>query len=186
MILAAPLLALLAAAPLAPGETFALDPAHSAVRFHVTHKLHEVDGRATEMEGKAVVAADGRILAMVRVPVARLDTAEGNRDANLRAVMESGKYPFVVFKGVGAPLKPAAAGKPISLELAGELELHGVKHPMTVPVELELAPDGSAHVRGTFHVSLDAYGVERPALLFVKIDDDCRVDLDLVLPEVKG
>jgi hypothetical protein len=30
-------------------------------------------------------------------------------------------------------------------------------------------------------VSLDAYGIERPSLLLVPIDDDCEVQFDLVL-----
>ena len=35
-------------------------------------------------------------------------------------------------------------------------------------------------------ISLDAYCIERPSLLFVKVEDGCRIDLDLVAREVKS
>ncbi len=40
---------------------------------------------------------------------------------------------------------------------------------------------GTARARGGFDVSLDAHHVERPSLLFVKIEDDGHLDFDLVL-----
>jgi polyisoprenoid-binding protein YceI len=179
----ATILVLLLAAP-AVGQTFSLDAAASRITFHVTHKLHRVDGVAAAAEGRAVLAPDGRVLAMVRLPVAKLDTAESNRDANLRAVMDAGKFPFVTFKAVATTVVPAVHGKPFRLELAGELDVHGVKRAVAVPVEVEL--DGATvRVRGSFPVSLDGHRIERPSLLFVKVDDTCRVDLDLVLREIQ-
>lgn len=179
------LIAALLAAPAPAGRTFALDPAASRIAFHVTHKLHEVDGVAHDVEARAVLGDDGRVLAMVRLPVAKLDTGDANRDANLRAVMEAEKHPFVTVKAVASTVMPAAHGRAIPMDLTGELDVHGVKTPLAVPVQVELRDDGSARVRGGFPVSLDAHHVERPALLFVKIDDACRIDFDLVLREVK-
>lgn len=50
-----------------------------------------------------------------------------------------------------------------------------------VPAAVEFASDGSATVRGKMSVSLDAFEVARPSLLFVKIDDDCTIDFTLKL-----
>jgi polyisoprenoid-binding protein YceI len=94
--------------------------------------------------------------------------------------MEAGRFPHVVFKGVGT-LAAAPAGKPAPLTLRGELELHGVKRAIEVPVTVELGQDGTARVKGRLTVSLDAHGVERPSLLLVKLEDACTVTLDLVL-----
>jgi hypothetical protein len=46
---------------------------------------------------------------------------------------------------------------------------------------IEPQPDGALRVRGHLDVSLDAHGVERPSLLFVKIEDACGIDVDLLL-----
>ena len=179
---------LLTAAPAA--RTFTLDAQASSIRYHVVHKLHRVDGASSKLEGKAVLQPDGRVLAMVRAPVGTFESGDGNRDAHMQEVMETSRFPFVVWKGMGqldTKVLPVAAGAATSspVSMTGELELHGVRRPQSVPLQLELRADGTVHARGSFDVSLDAYGVERPSLLFVKVDDACKIDLDLVLHEAK-
>jgi polyisoprenoid-binding protein YceI len=185
-----PTLALVLAAGPPAGEAFAVDPAASTVRYHVVHKLHVVDARSSRIEGKAVLQPDGKVLAMVRLPVSSFDSGDGNRDAHMQEVLETGKFPFVVFKGVArvdrSALAAASRPLPVQVRMAGELELHGVRKAVEVPVTLEFRPDGTVAVHGSFEVSLDAYAIQRPSLLFVKVDDGCRIDLDLVAREVKS
>jgi polyisoprenoid-binding protein YceI len=186
----ATLLALLLAANAPAGETYALDPAASAVRYHVVHKLHAVDARSSRIEGRAVLQSDGKVLAMVRLPVASFTSGDGNRDAHMQEVLETARFPFVVFKGVahleGSVVAASARPAKAQVQMAGELELHGVRRPLTVPITLEFRPDGSVSVQGTFEISLDAYSIQRPSLLFVKVDDGCRIDLEFVAREVKS
>ncbi|HET9551353.1 MAG TPA: YceI family protein [Anaeromyxobacteraceae bacterium] len=177
-------LALALAADASAGTAYTVEPSRSAVRYHVVHKFHAVTGASSAIEGKAVVAPDGRIMAMVRVPLASFDSGDRNRDENMRDAVGAGRHPFVVFKGVArlAGWTPAAI-LPVREEarMEGEVELNGVKRPVTAALTVELLPDGTARARGTFAVSLEAFGVERPSLLFVKIDDACRIEVDLAL-----
>ncbi len=178
---------LLAAAP-SDGRTYAVEPASSTVAYHVVHPFHGVTGRSSSIEGKAVFFPDGKLLVMVRVPVRSFDSGVANRDSNVRDAVEEGRFPFVVFKGT-ARLDPAvAASRPITIQasMSGELEMHGVKRAVTVPLEIQLSADGTARARGSFQVSLEAFGVERPSLLLLRIDDACRIDADLVLREDRG
>jgi polyisoprenoid-binding protein YceI len=182
------LLALLLAGAPAGGRTYTVDPAKSAVRYHVVHRFHAVDGKSSTIEGKGLVQEGGRILAMVRVPVASFDSGERNRDEHMREALEAQRFPFVVFKGVarlGEDVLPVSRTTTLETSMEGEVELHGVKKAVTVPITVELAPDGTGRVRGAFQVSLDAFGIERPSLFFVKIDDACKLDLDLALREEK-
>jgi polyisoprenoid-binding protein YceI len=173
-------LALVAAAA-AEREMLSVDAAASVVRFHVDHKLHVVDGASRAIEGKAVIEPDGRVLAMVRIPVASFDTGDGNRDSNMRETLEASRHPYVVFKGVTRLGAPPSAGKPTKAVLDGELDFHGVKRRLEVPVTVERGRDGSADVRGELAISLDAYRVERPSLLFVKLEDACTIRFELKL-----
>ncbi len=161
-------------------EILSVDPAASVVRFHVNHKLHEVDGASKSIEGKVVLEPDGRVLAMVRIPIASFDSGDANRDSHMRETLEAGRFPYVVFKGVSTAVALAAQGR-TTPTLKGELEFHGVKQPVEVPVSVELGRDGSAKVKGKMRISLEAYRIERPSLLFVKLDDECAIELDLVL-----
>jgi polyisoprenoid-binding protein YceI len=171
-----------------PSTQLVLEPSRSSLRYHLVHKLHEVDARATRMEGKVVVSPEGRVQAMVRAPVASFDSGDGNRDANMREAVDAANHPFAIVKGVAA-IEPDAfrQRRPVSftVRLAGEVELRGVRRPLEVPLSVTLEDGGTARVKGTFTVSLEGHKVERPSLLFVKVEDDCRITLDLVLREVK-
>lgn len=175
------LLALSLAVAAAPGEAYVVDPAGSTVRFHLEHKLHKVDGRSSAIEGKAVVAPDGKVMAMVRIPVSSFDTGDANRDSHMRETLDVARFPHVVLKGVTSLTMPVAHGKPVETRLHGELDFHGVKQPLDVPVQISFAADGSAVARAKFPVSLDAHRIERPSLLFVKVDDQILLDVELKL-----
>lgn len=184
-VLAAVLSLASAAAPAA--RSFQLDPDASTARYFVVHKLHKVDAASRRLEGKAVIQADGRVLAMVRAPVGSFDSGDGNRDAHMQEVLDTQHFPYVVFKATGrlpGDLPAAGGAAPVDLTLTGEVELHGVKRPVTVPVKIEIRPDRTLRVRGELVVSLDAHGIERPSLLFVRLDDACRVEVDLALKEL--
>ena len=160
--------------------TLTIDPSQSSLRYVVTHKLHQVDATSHEVQGKAVTRPDGTAITEVRAPVASFKSGDGNRDEHMLETMNVGSFPYVIFKGLmklpaGGALPQGAA------EMQGQVDFHGVKKPYTVPLTFEPQPDGSVRVKGTFDVSLDAHNVERPSLLFVKIEDACRIEVDLLL-----
>jgi polyisoprenoid-binding protein YceI len=162
-------------------RVFVLDPAQSHVTFHLDHALHKVDGQAKQLEAKAQLAPDGGLKTMARAQVASLDTGDGNRDANLRAVMEADQYPYVVLKGTGQLARPTSFPAILPLTLDAEVDVHGVKRPMKVPLQVSFTDANTARIRGAFDVSLTAHHVERPSLLFKKVDDATKVTIDLLL-----
>ncbi len=172
--------AVLLASSLSAGA-FVIDPAASVVKFHLHHKMHEVYGRSTQIEGKAVLGDDGKVMTMIRIPAASFDTGDANRDSHMRETLDASRFPFVVFKGVTSLTVPVAHGKAIDTKLEGELEFHGVKQPLSVPAQVVLGDDGSAVVKAKFPVSLDAHKIERPSLLFLKTDENVLMDVELKL-----
>jgi polyisoprenoid-binding protein YceI len=174
------LLALLLA--LAPAYT--VDAAGSTLKYTVTHKLHQVDAASKQVEGKAVVRGDSTILTEVRAQVMSFRSGDGNRDEHMDEVMNVGTWPVVTFKGI-ARLGSGGQLPAGPLQMDGQLELHGVKQPYKVNLTVTPEADGSLRVKGSFDVSLDAHHIERPSLLFVKIDDACHLDVDLLLRESK-
>ncbi|HEY2028868.1 MAG TPA: YceI family protein [Myxococcales bacterium] len=173
---------MLLAAFLALASSWTVDPARSTLRYAVTHKLHQVDATSKEIEGKAVVRGDS-VLTEVRAQVASFHSGDGNRDEHMDEVMSIGTYPYVVVKGVARLRDGQLPAGP--LQMTAQVDLHGVKKTYEVPVSVAPQSDGSLRVTAKIDVSLDAHHVERPSLLFVKIDDDCRIDVDLVLREQK-
>lgn len=174
-----PLAAALLASSLS-ASTFVVDPGASVVKFHLHHKMHEVNGTSKQIEGKAILGDDGKVMTMIRIPAASFDTADANRDSHMRETLEASKYPFVVFKGVASFTVPVAYGKPIETRLEGELDFHGVKRPLSVPAKISITQDGAV-VQARFPVDLEAHKIERPSLLFIKVDQNVELDAQLKL-----
>lgn len=174
------ILALLLSAGLPAGTVLTLDAANSEIRYTVVHKLHQVEGKSREVEGKAVVREESIVLSQVRVPVASFRSGDANRDSHMLEAVQAGSFPFATWKG-SIRLGPGGEIPPAPTVMDGEVEFHGVKRRLSVPVRIGVMPDGSLRVQATFEVSLDAHGVDRPSLLFVKVDDACKLAVDLVL-----
>jgi polyisoprenoid-binding protein YceI len=181
-----PMLALLLlAVPLPARSKLSVDTKASSIRFRVDHALHGVEGESKEIDGKAMARDDGKVVALVRAQLASFHSGDSNRDAHMLEVLEAERFPVVVFRGVAATV-PENAEPVAPVEMSGEIELHGRKSAVKVPVKVEPQPDGTLRARAAFDVSLDAHQVERPSLLFIKISDTCRIEVDLVLRRQPG
>jgi polyisoprenoid-binding protein YceI len=180
---------LLAAAP-APGRaadppdaadrTFSVSPG-STLSYHLVHKLHAVVGTSSAVEGRARLLPDGTLQVAVRSRVEAFDSGNGNRDEHMLEATEAARFPYVSVKAVGPFRAPASYPATVEIPLEGELTFHGRSRPVAFPVTVRLAGPSSAIADASFPVSLDAYGVERPSLFFVKVDDRIDVAAHLVL-----
>jgi len=182
-------LALVAALAGAPPSALAAEavPLDLAVRpgstlsYRLVHKLHEVTGVSKAVEGKARLQPDGAVQVMIRARVDAFDSGNGNRDAHMLEATEAARFPHVTLKAVGALQPPAAFPASVTVTLRGELTFHGVTRPVEVPVVVAFASARQATASARLPISLDAHGVERPSLLFVKVDDVVVVTASLAL-----
>lgn len=170
----------LAAAP-AGAQTFDVGEG-SAIHFTITHKFHEVEGVSHAVEGKVLLLGDHSVRAMVRAPSASFDTGNANRDAHMKEAIDAQRFPLVELKGLGRNVQlPAAAGATTQAPLQVQVTFHGVQKQFSTPVTVTRLENGSYAADAKLQLSLDSFGVERPSLLFVKIDDACPITAHLVL-----
>jgi hypothetical protein len=149
-------------------------PASSTIHYCLVHPLHRVHARSSTFQAKALLRDDGTLLAGALVATTSFRSGDPDRDARVFEVAGA----QVGFKGQ-ARLEPAACVGTVHLTVAGELTLNRVSRPLAVPLAVEFAPDGTARVRGSFEVSLEAHRIERPSLLLMKVEDTLRIELDL-------
>jgi polyisoprenoid-binding protein YceI len=163
----------------AQSAIYKIEPGQAQLTYKIVHKFHEVQGVSKQVQG-AVALKPGEAQVQVRVDVTTFDSGNANRDSHMKETVEAAKYPFVTLKGVVKDFTPPTKfPATLKVNLDGQLEFHGVTHPLSVPVELTFAD--ASHLRGKteFDISLDAYKVERPSLMFIKINDACHITADL-------
>lgn len=140
-----------------------------------------VTGRTEDVTG-SVTVADGTITdASIEVDVASVATDEAARDAYFRdQAMQAGEFPTATFELTEpAPIEEGAT----SVELTGDLTIHGVTQPATV--EAEVAGDAASgdvvQVIGSVPITFADFGVEAPSLGFVTVEDEGSIEFSLQL-----
>ena len=178
-VLAAAAALALAASPEA-SRTFAVAQG-SVLAYQLVHKFHVVEGVSGSVEGRARVLPDRSVQAMVRARVDSFNSGNGNRDADMREATEAARFPFVTLKVAGVLPEVASTPSTVEARLPGELTFHGRTKPIEVPVKLLFESPERVRVGATFAVSLEAFEVQRPSLLFVKVEDRLDVTANLSL-----
>jgi polyisoprenoid-binding protein YceI len=113
-------------------RTYVIDPAHTAVHFAVRHlMISKVRGTFEKISGTLQLPADGYIPSSITVTIdaASINTREPQRDTHLRSAdfLEAERFPALTF--VSSSVTPASGD---DFTVKGDLELHGVKHPVTI------------------------------------------------------
>lgn len=171
------MLALVAILLCAPTAAQLFDLREGTLSYKVVHKLHEVEGTTRKVEGRALAQPGGTVKVQVRAKVATFDSGNSNRDEHMREATHEASHPYAEVKGTMSDISlPLTAARKVTLHAA--VELNGERRAIDVPVQLEPAGQG-IRVRFAFPISLDAFKVERPQLLLIKIDDRAVISGDL-------
>jgi YceI-like protein len=159
----------------------AVDGAASSVSYHLVHKLHHVDATAHQVVGRARLT-DGSAQILVRVPAAAFDSGNVNRDEHMKETVEAARYPWVELKAIPTGPLPLPRAFPTTetRRFATQVTFHGVAQRFELPVELRWERENRVYATVQFAISLDAFKVERPQLIFVKVDDQVRVEASLL------
>jgi polyisoprenoid-binding protein YceI len=138
----------------------------SSITYKLHHKFHDV--AATSKAIKCIIDYDPakeQINSVSAVAdVTSFDSGNGNLDSHAMEVVEALKYPKVTFKSTNI----IVSGN--ELNVKGILTFHGVSKEISFKAN-KIRKGNTINVDGNFPLSLDAFKVERPSLMFVKLDD---------------
>lgn len=161
----------------AAAEIYSVTAGQSSLTYHLIHKLHKVDGVSKKVEGKAQLTPGGQVKVMVRAPVESFDSGDNNRDTHMKETVEAARHPTVELKAVGEGVTPPASyPATVKKTFKAQLLFHGVTKTMDIPVDITFESATRIKASSSFSISLDGFSVERPSLLFVKVNDDLKID----------
>jgi polyisoprenoid-binding protein YceI len=159
------LLPLLAAAEPA---VYKVDADHSGVNFSIRHFVSNVSGRFRDFDGVIKYDPQNPAASSVgfTIRAASIDTTNNDRDEHLRSkdFFEVAKYPTLTFASTRVVPRDAA-----TLEVTGNLTMHGVTREITFPVQLlgtMRAPQGEkAGFEAAFTLNRKEFGINWNNLL---------------------
>jgi polyisoprenoid-binding protein YceI len=115
--------------------TYKVDADHSGVGFSIRHFVSNVSGRFRDFDGVIKYDKANPTASSVEftVKAASIDTANNDRDEHLRSkdFFDVQKFPTLTFTSTKVVAKDAN-----TLDVTGNLTLHGVTKPVTIPVTL--------------------------------------------------
>ncbi len=160
----------------AAAKTYEAIQGKSRIVYHLHHPFHHVEGVSREFTCTVALDDDTTHAAIaVKVPVLSFNSGNSNRDSHALEILEAFKYPFVEFAS------DSVRGHANAFRVFGQLTFHGIKRPVDFPIAYTAA--GSLiRVTAEFVVKLSDFKVGRPALLFVRTDDDLKIEIDVVAP----
>lgn len=160
------------------------------VVFFSDAPLEDFEGVTDRIDGFVFLAGEGlggetdlaESELYFEVDLASIDTGIGLRNRHMRNnYLETDEFPFAAFQGrVGELVRDPAGG--FRAVASGTLTIHGVDQEREVSCTVD-RDSGELRVRCAFSVMLSDHDIKVPKLMFMKIDEEMRLELDLFLSE---
>ena len=117
-------------------ENYKVDPVHSSVNFGIRHaNIGNVYGRFDDFSGAVTMddADAAKDSISFEIQAASVNTRVAKRDEHLRSpdFLNAKQYPKIIFKSTSVK-----KGENNTLEVTGDLTLHGVTRAITIPVQI--------------------------------------------------
>lgn len=168
----AAMLFLAASFPADAGSQWVLD--QSALTYHISHPLHQVNGTSHAARGKGVCHA-GQCEFLIAAPVKSFDSGDSNRDLHMLQVARGAEFPLV---SVRLHLPEEASESPT---IYADLEIQFAGHTAEYKhVAFEHLTQGKeVKVTGTIPATLSDFKIDPPSLLAIPVKNEMPVHVEM-------
>ena len=142
---------------------------------HVVFKCAGPAGLTIEGKVTELAVADDNTTVTITVPLGNLSTGIGLRDTHTKKALEVPTYPTATLSVARSALKLPPSGQRIAADAPANLTLHGQTKPVTVHYDAK-GDGGGFAAHGSFHINMNAFGIQAPSYLGVTVKPDVDVD----------
>lgn len=152
--------------------------------YRVDEVLRGVDvtvvGRTTNLIGQAIIGDSSVNLGTITVDIASIATDQPQRDSYFRSnIAEVRQYPTATFE-LRTPIDLTAIQNGNTIDLIGDLTLHGVTKEVTIEAQIGHYDD-SIEVAGSVPITWSDYTILAPSLGFVTVEKSGSIEFLLHL-----
>jgi hypothetical protein len=147
----------------------------STIVYHVSHPLHETEGRSRAARGKGV-CHEGQCDFLIAVPVKTFDSGDSNRDLHMIQVTRGAEFPMVTVR----TRLPETASESSSVKADLEIQFAG-QTAQYKQVSLDLSTQGNEkHITGTIPATLTDFKIDPPSLLTLPVKNEIPIRVDMM------
>jgi len=165
---------------------YRIEIAGSSVRWELPASFRPIQGIVPLFHGfveaDPVSSGGWDVRSRIVVPAASMRTGSRLRDRTLREkVLETDRFPEIVFelRRFTGDLSRFRPGETFSVQVAGDLTVHGRTSPVQLPVDVSVYP-GAVVLSGSFPVHWKSYGLQDPSFPVVaRVKEPMQVDFRL-------
>jgi polyisoprenoid-binding protein YceI len=153
-----------------PALHYRLEVAGSTLRWELPSTFGTVKGTAAVFHGTidVVPLSSGAwdVRSRIVVPAGGMRTENRRRDRRMRAILETTKFPDIVFdlRQFTGDLSQVTPGETFSVQIAGDLTVHGRTAPVQLPVDVYVFAD-HIEIAGSFPLYWRRYGIADPSFV---------------------
>lgn len=145
--------------------------------FHSEVPLHTFSGTSEHLTG--MIDLQTKVVDFY-LDLATLDTGIGKRDRDMRQTLETDKYPFAEFYGSLTSEFDTSSTEEQNAVVKGNFKIHGVEREIEVEGTLQLTDEGLL-LKANWILLLKDYEIEPPSILFVKVDQEQKIEIEALL-----
>ena len=139
------------------------------VSYYGSHPLHDWKGMSTSINGEIIFEAISKnYRCLIEVPVESFKSKNGNRDSNMLIYANALEHPKILFKSTNINIESGFA------KITGMMEFAGKEKEIISNAKVEI--NDEIIVEGDFIINLSDFDIKRPSLMFLKIDDQIKIE----------
>jgi polyisoprenoid-binding protein YceI len=153
-----------------------LDPAASHVRFVLDATAHKVEGEFRLVAGEVRLdPGTGAARGEVTVDAKSGKTGNEKRDRKMHAaVLESEAFPIFALEVERIEGRMPADGAKGDVKIHGALAIHGAKHPLSIPAQVQFT-GGNVALEATFSIPYVEWGMKDPSAFVLRVAKTVQV-----------
>ena len=151
-----------------------------SIKFYVTHPWKNVVGVCNEPKLESLKITGNKEIPTILSPftvkcnLLNMKTGDSNRDSHMLEVLGYPDTKEIIFS-----VTSTGVDKDLNYKITGDLNIKGKTK--SVNFLAKLSKEANILVKGSFEILLTEFSVDRPALLFVRISDKVKIEVEIVL-----